>query len=1059
MPSDYEAITQQNLSDLGTKTSTRKTQICMYSDLTHFVYELLQNADDYGATEVYFRLTPTQVVVEHNGQPFTSKNVLAITSFGESTSRGDMLRTGRFGVGFKSVFAFTATPIILSGDEHFMIHKLYRVSEYAYPEELARDRTRIVLPFNHETEKPDYVEELMSAKEAFDKISDRLTGLNMHTLLFTRNLREIRWEIGGAFGHYLREDKPRGTARETSICDGPKLDKYLVFSRTPTWCGQSFKDVEIAFGLDETDQVSPIEDFLYVLFGTKQETHLQFILNGPYKTNPSRENISEEDPFNRHLMGETCALLGEILPRLRDDGMLNTQTLGVLPNASDNLRPFYAPLLSAVIARFQSEKLVPTDDGQYAPVDHVFQGPAAVREVLGSAELAFFAQTKTVFWAKGVSQNTRPDQFLRSLNIRQWGYAELDKAITSKYGGYSYSPSQLTTPSDSKWISERQDEWLQKLYILLGDALTKRDCNEATLQRCRIVRVLNNKTETHVAGTKAFFPKGNDQYDLPQIKSAILRGKNPQQAKKIEDSLVALGARQIGDEERIDFILATYYGKDTPKVVRQQHIEHMGLFIKWWKKEHSASKFAGKPIFRTVGDQQHKTPASCYIDVPLKATGMDVLYREPRKGITQMHKLWFRYRELNAESFCDFAIACGATTSLSITWQSCCFHPTLCQDCHRCSRRFTGTGIADDFIIPELKPLLCLQSVEVNQLIWDTVCNADPKYLVAKFRPNRKHDPIIEKSSLILILASTAWIPDKTKQFHKAADITQESLHPSFHYDNRNGWLDAIGFGENAQRASVEYKHRMELAKELGVDPKLAERISALPAKEREEMQNQFLETLEKTDAARRRLQTAGAESVAYHEALAEAFARPASREGQESAPAGGESTDPKRRRERIVADVAASLDAEPSLESRVYFGVCRKWKGKDDSVRVALLTWYAGRCQICGETFTKRNGTPYFEGVYLVPYTRAEWLDRVGNVVCVCARHSAMLQFGPLEEDAPILDQILAMKTAVEGGSPEQSCLCLTLCGEQVNLRYAEKHFIDLQEMIKASQKASGGA
>jgi hypothetical protein len=50
-------------------------------------------------------------------------------------------------------------------------------------------------------------------------------------------------------------------------------------------------------------------------------------------------------------------------------------------------------------------------------------------------------------------------------------------------------------------------------------------------------------------------------------------------------------------------------------------------------------------------------------------------------------------------------------------------------------------------------------------------------------------------------------------------------------------------------------------------------------------------------------------------------------------------------------------------------------------------------------------------------------------------------------------------MKTAVEGGSPEQSCLCLTLCGEQVNLRYAEKHFIDLQEMIKASQKASGGA
>ena len=78
MPSDYEAITRQNVTELGTKTSTRKTQICMYSDLTHFVYELLQNADDYKADEVHFRLTPGEVIVEHNGTPFTTENVYCV---------------------------------------------------------------------------------------------------------------------------------------------------------------------------------------------------------------------------------------------------------------------------------------------------------------------------------------------------------------------------------------------------------------------------------------------------------------------------------------------------------------------------------------------------------------------------------------------------------------------------------------------------------------------------------------------------------------------------------------------------------------------------------------------------------------------------------------------------------------------------------------------------------------------------------------------------------------------------------------------------------------------
>ena len=75
MLSDYEAITAHNEKQLGEDTASRKTQVSMYSDSTHFVYEILQNADDHGATEVCFKLSENEIVIEHNGEPFTEKNV------------------------------------------------------------------------------------------------------------------------------------------------------------------------------------------------------------------------------------------------------------------------------------------------------------------------------------------------------------------------------------------------------------------------------------------------------------------------------------------------------------------------------------------------------------------------------------------------------------------------------------------------------------------------------------------------------------------------------------------------------------------------------------------------------------------------------------------------------------------------------------------------------------------------------------------------------------------------------------------------------------------------
>ena len=59
----------------------------------------------------------------------------------------------------------------------------------------------------------------------------------------------------------------------------------------------------------------------------------------------------------------------------------------------------------------------------------------------------------------------------------------------------------------------------------------------------------------------------------------------------------------------------------------------------------------------------------------------------------------------------------------------------------------------------------------------------------------------------------------------------------------------------------------------------------------------------------------------------------------------------------------------------------------------------------------------------------------------------------GPKEIDEDITQQILRLKVQAEGGDG-QLAIKLRLCDKDVEIKFAERHLIDLQEMIKKSQE-----
>jgi HSP90 family molecular chaperone len=90
----------------------------LYGNPTHFITELLQNAEDEGAKHVSFELTENELIFSHDAPKlFDFNDIRAISNFGDNQEKKEKPNEiGRFGIGFKSVYAITDNPRIVSAE-------------------------------------------------------------------------------------------------------------------------------------------------------------------------------------------------------------------------------------------------------------------------------------------------------------------------------------------------------------------------------------------------------------------------------------------------------------------------------------------------------------------------------------------------------------------------------------------------------------------------------------------------------------------------------------------------------------------------------------------------------------------------------------------------------------------------------------------------------------------------------------------------------------------------------------------------------------------------------
>jgi hypothetical protein len=499
VPADYQKIREENIARYGWDTAVLDLLGQLYSERTHFIFELIQNAEDARATELAFDLFEDRLELRHDGRPFTEADVRGVCGVGQSGKAADLTAIGKFGIGFKSVYAYTRTPRIHSGAEHFRIENFVRPAAEA-PEAEAGAGTLFVFPFDHEA---------VPAEVATREIAAALAGLQPRILLFLRNIERLR--TGGPCAESAvaaRSVAARSeTSRRVTVSRDGRREEWLAWQRPVE--GHPGQRVEVAFRL-EGGQVSAVGSSpLTVFFPTEKETFLGFLMQGPYRTTPARDNVPGDDPSNQALVRQTAALLADTLPDLRDEGLLEAGALQALPldAARFPAGSMFRPLFDAVGDALTAEPLIPAAGGGYAvAVDLLLAGSPEVLGLLDPGQLGALCEAGRPVWFADAAISERRTPML-------WRY------LRDEIGLDEVTPETVVTRMTEEFLTEQDDLWVTRFYAFLAGHPSLWPAAGAK----PVIRLEDGRQVAPLDGhgRPAVYLPGRAQSSLPTVKRAV----------------------------------------------------------------------------------------------------------------------------------------------------------------------------------------------------------------------------------------------------------------------------------------------------------------------------------------------------------------------------------------------------------------------------------------------------------------------------------------------------------------------------------------------------------
>lgn len=610
-------------------TSALELLIKGFKEKSHFFYELLQNAEDAKATKIRFQMFDDALAVFHDGTPFTMDNLERLCDIGYSDKSEDGQTIGKFGLGFKSVFGICTTVALHSAPprpsalyprldiEIRGFTHAYHVHSRKVP---AGYTTLFILPFA--------VGERFSSFNSLDELcrvlKEKLRGLKMESLLFMRHLKEISYQFGDAtpagFSIQRAKDKKTGATRVTlHALDEADRQDFLCFSCP---CDEApGRTLDLAFPLDAQGRVAKPKKTppVFVYFPTGEDSHLNFIVQGPFRTTSDREKIRTDDTLNATLAERLSMLFYDSILALKTGDLLTVDLLASLPLRPDTAleSDIYQALHQATCLLFAGaeddslppQPLIPAADGNAflsANQALLVRGQALAKLFDDDAISALINDDKEHGWVS-------PD-------ITEGGkYRELHAFFKERVGVREISPTDLRDLlSDNPFfLSSQNDAWLTRFYTFLVDYPSLFNDKTPT-KNLLTVKLVKTAKETFVAPMQRrkdalpaflrFFPEQEDQsYERVVLLPPQDEDLNPE-LTFVKPSLYnacprffegTLGLRGLNNYERFVQRIWKTYSAVTITVSKKQHCADIKSIFTYLASDHQhdlSTRFYEKPL-------------------------------------------------------------------------------------------------------------------------------------------------------------------------------------------------------------------------------------------------------------------------------------------------------------------------------------------------------------------------------------------------------------------------------------------------------------------------------
>lgn len=299
------------------------------ANLTHLrgygvmALELIQNADDAGASEISIDITDKALIIKNNAEFSSCANRQNVTCLRGEVTGGDMCdwhafrliasraksersqtTIGRFGLGFTSVYQITDNPEVECSGSKLIIHPETETSIWKKTENTSG--TTFTLPWAFDPDGPvrSQLKNVgVITREAISIIQKEINETSSETLVFLKNLKHIsilhNGKIKSSFSREITEDEnylkishePSGKVREYFYISKNFSSSLIQLEmKFPRDLGKKNRRHQIEIAIPKEFDTAK-SGLIYAYLPTERNTLMPMSINGDFYPDMSRKDI------------------------------------------------------------------------------------------------------------------------------------------------------------------------------------------------------------------------------------------------------------------------------------------------------------------------------------------------------------------------------------------------------------------------------------------------------------------------------------------------------------------------------------------------------------------------------------------------------------------------------------------------------------------------------------------------------------------------------------------------------------------------------------------------